>query len=212
MLRKPWKARESEADQTLDQDSDEDGDSPDEGETTATEMEQIPEEIETAVAGTSEEMEDDTDDEEQVVFGKIQIPARVTTTPSSSTPLTADSRDKARKGRAKGRNKGQEKPRVASNVDDLAQSMDALSLVPTSIQFGRGAKRGGLQGARGRGSQGHARRGSGGSVSGRPDAPMDVDMSHGHVRGRGGRPARVPRGGALRAMAVRDRGRRGARG
>ena len=193
LLRKPWKARENGTTEN----SDEDG----EGDEDAVEMEQIPEEPNADVNSASEGFDDD-DDDDQILLEKIQIPARE---PTAAGPP----REKVRKDRGKGKGKGKARDEPA-DVDELAGEMNSLSLVPTSIQFGRGAKRGALQSMRGGGAQGHAQRGRTGR--GADIAPMEVDVGQGanHGRGRGGLP-RFPRGGALRAMS-RGRGIRGALG
>ena len=205
MLRKPWKPRENGAGATHDRDSDEgeEDENEDEDEESAPKMEQIPEEPEPSV-NRAEGSGHSDEDEDQVLFEKIQIPVR------EPTPNPAP-RDNIQKGREKANGKGKEKANgggpADAGVDALTRGMDSLSLVPTSIQFGRGAKRGALQGARGRGVRGgHARRGSGGRGAASV-APMEVDhQTHGPSRGYGRALPRIPRGGAMRAMA-RGRGR-----
>jgi hypothetical protein len=83
-------------------------------------------------------------------------------------------------------NNSQHPPKAGEGVDSLAESLNALSLVPPSIRFGRGGKNGGFandQQSRG----GRSHRGRGGH---RNDDEMDVDAPRAARRGRG------PGGGA----------------
>ena len=128
-------------------------------------------------------------------------------------------RERAREERATngqtqmGRGKGKEKATAggSADVDALAGSMDALSLVPPSIQFGRGARRGPLQGARNRG--GRANGDGPDSTAGRADgAPMEVDHPvRDNIPDRG--TPGIIRGGAMRGFGRgRGRGRGGGGG
>ena len=87
----------------------------------------------------------------------------------------------ARGGKPQQRNVGD------SDVASLTRSLDALSLVPNSVRFGRGGK------ARGFASGGVGR-----------SAPMEVDQDHGPV-GHGGPPGRG-RGSIMRGRGFRARG------
>ena len=208
MLRRPWKPRENEV--TEDQD----------GEETAEDDQTTIETDASAHRQTASEAGDD--DEDEILLEKIQIErpaARPTPTNGTAPPPNASASQP--KPKPKGRRaKHTPDPRTdaAGDVDSLTNALDSLSLVPSSIQFGRGAKRGALYGSR---APGHARRGSadrrrgGGGAEGEKgyeaaanghggDA-MDVDPSS---HGRGGRPAPpfLPRGGAIRGL-LRGNGR-----
>ncbi|KAJ7881160.1 hypothetical protein B0H13DRAFT_2049811 [Mycena leptocephala] len=77
--------------------------------------------------------------------------------------------------------------KAGEGVDSLADSLNALSLVPPSIRFGRGGKNGGFandQQSRG----GRSHRGRGGH---RNDDEMDVDAPRAARRGRGDVPGHV---------------------
>ncbi|TBU39331.1 hypothetical protein BD309DRAFT_969932 [Dichomitus squalens] len=213
LLRKQWKPREDDAIEEGEDEGEEDADAD------ATEAES---EAHAEAAG------DDDDDEDEILLEKIQIvrPAgHATAAPETHTPGSPKKARRA-KGKDKDKRSGAEvaaKP-AAGDIDGLASSLDALSLVPTSIQFGRGAKRGALQGGRGRG---HARRGSVGRGHDISDTQLDADVAHddaamdvdhaqaapSHSRGQ-----YLPRGGARgvitisRGDAVRGMGRGRGRG
>ncbi|KAF8166613.1 hypothetical protein K438DRAFT_1730707 [Mycena galopus ATCC 62051] len=75
----------------------------------------------------------------------------------------------------------QHPPATGAGVDSLADSLNALSLVPPSIRFGRGGKNGGFSNEQQpRGGRSH--RGRGGQ---RNDEDMDVDLPRANGRGRG---------------------------
>ncbi|KAJ7132337.1 hypothetical protein C8R44DRAFT_773806 [Mycena epipterygia] len=79
-----------------------------------------------------------------------------------------------------------------AGVDSLADSLNALSLVPPSIRFGRGGKNGGFANDQQQPRGGRAHRGRGGQ---RTEDEMDVDVPRGR-RGRGrGVDADAHRGG-----------------
>ncbi|OJT09795.1 hypothetical protein TRAPUB_13754 [Trametes pubescens] len=171
LLRRPWQPREKgNADE--DDDEDEDG--------TATDATQV------QSANGGGVLSDD--DEEQILLEKMPVdrPARASTTAANGPPASP----------AKG--KGRE-TRPSEEDNTLADAMDSLSLVPSSVQFGRGAKRGG---------RGHVARGGGARGTGRgafangggEGAPMQLDFRPPNVRGRGrgaGRGFHVPRGGGF---------------
>ncbi|KAI0356851.1 hypothetical protein OH77DRAFT_1588744 [Trametes cingulata] len=143
--------------------------------------------------------DDISDDEDQILLEKMSVDRPAAANGSSSHPQ--QSAPPCSKGKVRAEEPSEE-------VDSLANAMDSLSLVPASIQFGRGAKRGALHGARGRVAPGHVRRGSRGR--GGSAAPMELDDSalYGHVRGRGrgaGRIAHAARGGTIRGL-LRGRG------
>lgn len=205
LLRKPWRPRENGAKDTPGQDGDEydgggdeDYDDHDDSGADAMDADHLREPVQRPIQSS----EDDEDDE-IVLLEKIRVdrPAtRSNETVGASTPLP------------KGRHRGE--PNV--DVENLANSMDALSLVPSSIQFGRGAKRGGLRGARGHGRRGSAGRGRMGH-DGEDAVAMDVDQglpAHRRGRGRGGQRGGArgaspmpPRGGAVRGSLPGPRGR-----
>lgn len=97
-----------------------------------------------------EEDDDDDDDDDEAASTPMNRPAQQLPPPSSQD----------------------------EGVDSLAESLNALSLVPPSIRFGRGGKNGGFandqqpRGGRGRDAQRH-------------EDPMDVDVIHRGGRGRG---------------------------
>ncbi|KAJ6580987.1 hypothetical protein B0H19DRAFT_1113165 [Mycena capillaripes] len=82
-------------------------------------------------------------------------------------------------------------PRTNEGVDSLAESLNALSLVPPSIRFGRGGKNGGFANdQQPRGGRSHRGRGAH-----RNDDAMDVDAPRAVGRGRG-RGAAIANGAA----------------
>ncbi|KAI0738710.1 hypothetical protein C8Q80DRAFT_1242130 [Daedaleopsis nitida] len=192
LVRKPWKARADTADGHEDEDEDNE---------TADVADQ-------RIAQDAEE-----DDEEEILFEKIQIerPPKAHHDHDHTAPTQSQPQPHAGARRKGSKTAGKEKSKAASgDVDALTGALDSLSLVPTAIQFGRGAKRGALQGSRG-----YSRRG--GDRPGHLDAgeSMDLDQAvppHVQTRGRGltrggrGVPPVPPRGGALRGV-FRGRGR-----
>ncbi|KAI0675903.1 hypothetical protein C8Q78DRAFT_356304 [Trametes maxima] len=188
LLRRPWQRRENDA-----RDEDEEDD------TAEVEMD----------AGTTDpahEHDDDSDDDDEILLEKMPLDWHATG-PSTSNG-TGAAADQSIKSATNGKTKGKAK-QSSADVDALAGDMDSLSLVPSSIQFGRGAKRGALQNARGRGASSHVRRGSAGRGA---DVPMDLDhhvahIPRGAIRGRG-RGAHISRGGVVYSHVERvERGR-----
>ncbi|KAJ8473736.1 hypothetical protein ONZ51_g7670 [Trametes cubensis] len=115
LLRRPWRPREN-----AHPDGDEDQDE------TEAEMEAEP----TAV----HEPEEDSDDDEQILFEKMPVD-RPAAKPIISNGRTeaADKAPMKSNGKAKATQPGED-------ADALANAMGSLSLVPTSIQFGRGVQ------------------------------------------------------------------------
>ncbi|RPD77117.1 hypothetical protein L226DRAFT_559242 [Lentinus tigrinus ALCF2SS1-7] len=175
MLRRPWRARDSENQEDQD---------------TAVAEEDVAHKAHDKAPTDSEHPHDGHSDssEDEILLEKIQVERPVRARESeSAAPAHGASHD----------------------VDTLANALDSLALVPSTIQFGRGAKRG---------ARGHQPRRvvppRGGDT-----AQMDVDShSHPHPhpppRGRGsargghGMPPMPPRGAAMRGV-VRGRGRGG---
>ncbi|KAI0773240.1 hypothetical protein BD413DRAFT_540273 [Trametes elegans] len=202
LLRRPWHAREN-------------GEEAEDDITEETETEQANGSHANGATGHAENADDDDEDDEQILFEKMPVdrPRAVGGShgaPGQPTTSSARSKGKARQN--------------TEDVDALANNMDTLSLVPSSIQFGRGAKRGALQSPRGRGSQGHVRRGSAGrgaqgDRAAEAAAPMEVDRrapqnARGRGRGRGGGRGvpPTPRGGGARGVARGRGGYGGQRG
>ncbi|KAI0370744.1 hypothetical protein BV20DRAFT_966260 [Pilatotrama ljubarskyi] len=183
LLRRPWQPRANGAAPPADEDDDE------------TEMD----------ARQSEHAdgnEDLSDDEDQILLEKMPVdrPTAASTAANGTSARAEEPTYPSSKGKVKA-------AQPAEDVETLANAMDSLSLVPSSIQFGRGAKRGALHGARGRAAPGHVRRGSAGRGSAAPKELGDpVFTAHARGRGRaGGRVGPVPRGGVMRGF-VRGRG------
>ncbi|KAI1791902.1 hypothetical protein LXA43DRAFT_944995 [Ganoderma leucocontextum] len=206
LLRKPWKPRENGTAE-VDNDDQDDSEAMD------------AEGTHTDTHSTGGATGNDDDDEEQILMEKIQIER-----PSGRASSTHSARQGQGKKPRKGKGKDKHGPSVKApgDVDGLTSALDSLSLVPTSIQFGRGAKRGALQGGGGRG-RGHAGRGSAGKAQGvgadgaathaSADDGMAMDVDHApSSRGqgfvRGGVKGVIPtsRGGATCGLA-RGRGR-----
>ncbi|KAI9063305.1 hypothetical protein FKP32DRAFT_1592748 [Trametes sanguinea] len=183
LFRRPWRPREGGGTE-----GDEDGDD------TAMEDEQ-----EHARNGGNAPEEDMDEDEDQILLEKIHLPV-TRPAPGTASVGAHEQAQGPRSGRPTSDAKGKGKATApgdqpVEDVDALANAMDSLGLVPSSIRFGRGAKRGALQGARGRGArgQGHVRRGSGGRGNVADGMPMEVEH---RGRGRGGGRGSSNRGGA----------------
>lgn len=89
------------------------------------------------------------------------------------------------------------------SIDDLANSMTSLSIVPNSIRFGRGGKTGGFADKRGRGRGAAVAVAHPGPQAQRREADMDVDVIPVAPRGGRGGIIRGPRG----LVPIRGRGR-----
>ncbi|KAI0642313.1 hypothetical protein C8Q79DRAFT_1013602 [Trametes meyenii] len=139
LLRRPWQRRENGA-----------GDEDDDEEKAEAEMDA--ETTDTALANA--EHDDSSDDDDEILLEKMPLDRHATD--PSKTNGTGAAADQSIKSATNGKDKAKGKARQSSeDVDALAGDMDSLSLVPSSIQFGRGAKRGALQSARGRGAFSH---------------------------------------------------------
>ncbi|KAH9939065.1 uncharacterized protein BXZ73DRAFT_89138 [Epithele typhae] len=199
MLRKAWQAREPAGD-AHDRDSDDDAETQDEDDV----LESI-EEGADAGATETEEDDDEDDDDDEVLLEKIHIPAREAPATDTEAPVATSapaphSDEKGHKShpRHKPRDRQRESQRQNkarnaksgpdTSIDALAQSLDALSLVPTSVQFGRGARNRTVPNETWR---------DGGRGDGRGTS-MDVDHPHGGANtfGRGNMRARRGRGTA----------------
>ncbi|KAH9851902.1 hypothetical protein C2E23DRAFT_828088 [Lenzites betulinus] len=178
LLRRPWQPRENGAGGEDDEDDEDE---------TATESAHAKQEMVSA--------EEDSDDEEQILLEKMPMDSRPTTRSVGPSGVT----DNLAKGKQKA-------AQASEDVETLTDSMDSLSLIPSSIQFGRGAKRGALHGARGRVAPGHVHRGGAGRGIGRGadavgGAPVvETDHSMANIRGRGRGFIRGPRGGFPRGF------------
>ncbi|EIW58482.1 uncharacterized protein TRAVEDRAFT_72039 [Trametes versicolor FP-101664 SS1] len=170
LLRRPWQPRENGNGGEDDEDDDEGT------ETDATQVQD---------ANGERVLSDD--DEEQILLEKMPVdrPPRANTT-AANGPFTSPAKGKGREAQ----------PSEEDNT--LADAMDSLSLVPSSVQFGRGAKRGGRgHVVRGGGARGAGR---GAFANGGEGMPMQLDFRPPNVRGRGrgaGRGFHVPRGGGF---------------
>lgn len=192
LLRKPWKPRENEAHDGAEEAEDASAD-----DATSTDAQ-------TDQQYTDAPDEDD-DEEDQVLLGKIQIDrtsmqAAAPRTDGSTAPAKPSiAPESERNGKGKMR-RSKRNPKATKDIDHLAEELDSLSLVPPSIQFGRGAKRG---------ARGHARAPRGSAGRGERAGDLDtMDVDH-----RSGGPPLPPRGGALRGvMRARGRGPRGSLG
>lgn len=192
LLRKPWKPRENEVHDGAEEAEDASAD-----DATSTDAQ-------TDQQNTDAPDEDD-DEEDQVLLGKIQIDrtsmqaAAPRTDGSTALAKPSIAPESERNGKGKMR-RSKRNPKATKDIDHLAEELDSLSLVPPSIQFGRGAKRG---------ARGHARAPRGSAGRGERAGDLDtMDVDH-----RSGGPPLPPRGGALRGvMRARGRGPRGSLG
>ncbi|KAJ7623701.1 hypothetical protein FB45DRAFT_926507 [Roridomyces roridus] len=110
-------------------------------------------------------------------------------------------------------------PPANEGMDTLTDSLNALSIVPPSIRFGRGGKNGGFSNEHV--PRGKANRGRGGQQRHKDEMDVEVIPVDGHVPARGrGRGVWVDRGGAPsealayvpRGVRARGRGRAAPRG
>ncbi|KAI0832111.1 hypothetical protein BC628DRAFT_1351639 [Trametes gibbosa] len=177
LLRRPWQPRENGAVTGDDDEEDED--------------ETADDSAQPQKAGGTEE--EDSDDEEQILLEKRPM-ERTANRPAGPNRFTEDA--------AKGK---QRAAQATEDVETLANAMDSLSLVPSSIQFGRGAKRGALHGARGRVAPSHVHRGGAGRGVGRGtdtvgSTSTELEHTPADVRGRGRGFVRGSRGGFARGF------------
>ena len=237
LLRKTWKPRENGPAEPEDADEGEAEDDTDADDADAMDAEGAHRDTHSAEGVTATD-DDDDDDEDQILIEKMQIERPSAPTDSVKADSFSQEQTQGRKPRkAKGKEKHDPNAKpVESDVERLTKAIDALALVPTTIRFGRGAKRGALQGG-GHGGRGHARRGSASAYKGqRTDADnggatsathagagadegtaMDVDVDHapssrggrGFARGGGGMRGIIP---IARAGGPRGRGRGRGRG
>ena len=221
LLRKPWKPRENGSAEVEGEDEDEGEDGRDTEDGDAMDAEGTHTDTHSAEGPTGTE---DDDDEDQILMEKMQIER-----PSEqASGVRQDQERKPRKAKGRDKDKLKASAKAAEDVEGLTSALDSLSLVPASIQFGRGAKRGALQRGSGRergrvrARGGSAGKAQGASVdgttthaSGDEGIPMDVD--HASTRGRGIvlRGTRgiipIPRGGVIRGP-LKSRGRGAPRG
>ncbi|PIL25525.1 transcription factor [Ganoderma sinense ZZ0214-1] len=227
MLRKPWKSRENGAADAEDGDGDGVEDDAEAEDEDAMDAEGTHTDTHSAQGAAGTDGDDDDDDEDQILIEKMQIERPSGQAGSANVDSVGQGLGrKPRKG--KGKEKHEPNVKASGDVDGLTNALDSLSLVPSSIQFGRGAKRGALQGGggRGRGRRGSAIKtqeadvravaGTHGSVD--EGAAMDVDYppsrgGKGFARGgvRGIIPISRGGGGGTRRPA-RGRGRGGPPG
>lgn len=157
---------------------------------------------------TDDDDDDDDDDEPGDLDATPRIrPRRVL------SPTTSSQSSSFRGSDNQNRNKYNNNPRGISqqsagnaDIEGLSQSLNALSLVPNSVRFGRGGKAKGFAPSNYRGG------GGGGLVKGNHNdhthsapLPMEVDIGQDGLVGHGGPPGRG-RGARGRGMRMRGRG------